>query len=183
MQLSSVCIVVAVAILASCQADNALIVSEDKSDDALPQPVAASDPSVQGPPPPRFLPTHEWQNVLPGQAIPAGLHIQLDMQTGVKQAKLMPGQNPEDYLPAATSAKQPHLKPALTAEQQRLREIGPALAKLDDGPANSSTMDAERVQQLTEHMAKLWDSMIQDENRLVSMLSDMPCDCMTKDAG
>nr|XP_008113583.1 PREDICTED: nucleotide exchange factor SIL1 isoform X1 [Anolis carolinensis] len=38
-----------------------------------------------------FYPTNQWQRVQPGQAVPAGLHVQLNLQTGEKLAKL-----PED---------------------------------------------------------------------------------------
>eukprot|EP00049_Salpingoeca_infusionum_P000450 m.40016 g.40016 ORF g.40016 m.40016 type:complete len:554 (-) comp10384_c0_seq2:478-2139(-) len=38
---------------------------------------------------PVFVPTDEWQDILPGQAIPPGLHVAIDMQTGRKQAKLL----------------------------------------------------------------------------------------------
>eukprot|EP00049_Salpingoeca_infusionum_P000448 m.40006 g.40006 ORF g.40006 m.40006 type:complete len:172 (-) comp10384_c0_seq1:1936-2451(-) len=31
---------------------------------------------------PVFVPTDEWQDILPGQAIPPGLHVAIDMQTG-----------------------------------------------------------------------------------------------------
>ena len=37
----------------------------------------------------RFIPTHEWQVIKNGQAIPAGLHVRMNFQTGVKEAKLM----------------------------------------------------------------------------------------------
>jgi hypothetical protein len=30
----------------------------------------------------KFIPTHEWQEVGPDQAIPPGLHVRLDFQTG-----------------------------------------------------------------------------------------------------
>eukprot|EP00039_Didymoeca_costata_P025265 m.12740 g.12740 ORF g.12740 m.12740 type:complete len:351 (+) comp4730_c0_seq1:100-1152(+) len=36
-----------------------------------------------------FVATHEWQVVEEGQAVPPGLHIKMDMQTGKKMAKLM----------------------------------------------------------------------------------------------
>ena len=32
-----------------------------------------------------FVPTLEWQVIKPGQAIPPGLHVRLNMQTGVKE--------------------------------------------------------------------------------------------------
>jgi len=39
--------------------------------------------------PGEFIPTHEWQVVQEGQAVPAGLHIKFDMTTGGKWAKLL----------------------------------------------------------------------------------------------
>ncbi|CAG8599695.1 9548_t:CDS:2 [Ambispora leptoticha] len=36
-----------------------------------------------------FQPTNEFQNVLEGQEVPAGLHIRVDINTGMKQAKLL----------------------------------------------------------------------------------------------
>jgi len=42
-----------------------------------------------GPPAPPFVATEEWQAVQPGQSVPAGLHVSIDMQTGEKKAKLM----------------------------------------------------------------------------------------------
>ena len=37
----------------------------------------------------RFIPTHEWQRIREGQSIPAGLHVRMNFQTGIKEAKLM----------------------------------------------------------------------------------------------
>ncbi|XP_078724150.1 nucleotide exchange factor SIL1 isoform X1 [Lampetra fluviatilis] len=36
-----------------------------------------------------FHPTSEWQSLKPGQAVPAGLHIRLNLQTGEREAKLL----------------------------------------------------------------------------------------------
>ncbi|CAF3297776.1 unnamed protein product [Rotaria sp. Silwood2] len=36
-----------------------------------------------------FIPTNEWQIVKEGQAIPPGLHIRLNLQTGLREAKLL----------------------------------------------------------------------------------------------
>ena len=36
-----------------------------------------------------FVATNEWQEIKPGQAIPQGLHVRMDMQTGKKEARLM----------------------------------------------------------------------------------------------
>ncbi|XP_059681349.1 nucleotide exchange factor SIL1 isoform X2 [Gavia stellata] len=35
-----------------------------------------------------FYPTHQWQTVRPGQAVPAGSHVRLNLQTGDREAKL-----------------------------------------------------------------------------------------------
>ncbi|ALC46903.1 CG10420 [Drosophila busckii] len=36
-----------------------------------------------------FVATHEWQVIREGQGIPKGLHVRINMQTGVKEAKLL----------------------------------------------------------------------------------------------
>lgn len=38
-----------------------------------------------------FVPTNEWQIIQEDQPIPPGLHVQIDLQTGEKKAKLMEG--------------------------------------------------------------------------------------------
>ena len=43
-----------------------------------------------------FQPTHEWKTVEEGQAIPPGLHVRMNMQTGAREAKLMSDSNPEE---------------------------------------------------------------------------------------
>ena len=37
----------------------------------------------------KFVPTREWQEVKRGQSIPAGLHVRMNLQTGLREAKLM----------------------------------------------------------------------------------------------
>ncbi|ETI49431.1 hypothetical protein F441_06746 [Phytophthora nicotianae CJ01A1] len=39
--------------------------------------------------PPEFIPTKEWQDILPNQAIPPGLYIRVNLETGKKEAKLL----------------------------------------------------------------------------------------------
>jgi len=39
--------------------------------------------------PGEFIPTNEWQIVKDGQMIPGGLHIRMDLSTGLKEAKLL----------------------------------------------------------------------------------------------
>ncbi|XP_065649222.1 nucleotide exchange factor SIL1 isoform X2 [Hydra vulgaris] len=36
-----------------------------------------------------FIPTNEWQVIKPGQSIPAGLHVRMNFETGIKEAKII----------------------------------------------------------------------------------------------
>uniref|UniRef100_A0A914UK92 Uncharacterized protein n=1 Tax=Plectus sambesii TaxID=2011161 RepID=A0A914UK92_9BILA len=67
-----------------------IVASEGNEDDIAT--VVASDAEEQSEPPTSdevFVATNEWQVVKPGQHIPAGLHVRLNLQTGEKTAKLM----------------------------------------------------------------------------------------------
>ncbi|XP_072026976.1 nucleotide exchange factor SIL1-like [Amphiura filiformis] len=44
-----------------------------------------------------FQPTSKWQTIKAGQAIPAGLHVQINLETGLKEAKLMEGDDGSRY--------------------------------------------------------------------------------------
>ena len=44
-----------------------------------------------------FQPTSDWQSIKPGQGIPAGLHVRMNLQTGEKEAKLMEGDDGSKY--------------------------------------------------------------------------------------
>lgn len=43
-----------------------------------------------------FIPTNQWQQILPGQAVPAGLHVKINLETGEKEAKLIEEENEEE---------------------------------------------------------------------------------------
>ena len=43
-----------------------------------------------------FIPTNQWQQILPGQAVPAGLHLRINLATGEKEAKLIKEDDEED---------------------------------------------------------------------------------------
>lgn len=44
-----------------------------------------------------FQPTSDWQTIQPGQGIPPGLHVRMNLQTGKKEAKLMDGDDGSKY--------------------------------------------------------------------------------------
>ena len=72
-----------------------------------------------------FEPTHEWKTVRDGQAVPPGLHIRMNLETGQRQAKLLSETNTdnsakesgttqgkEDETLTGTYAKTPQQKPS-----------------------------------------------------------------------
>jgi len=67
--------------LIQCQ-DLVLVKSEEHDDESHVDTVEVSTGEV-------FVPTDEWQEIINGQAIPAGLHVRINMETGKKEAKIM----------------------------------------------------------------------------------------------
>ncbi|KUF99236.1 Eukaryotic translation initiation factor 4E type 2 [Phytophthora nicotianae] len=48
-----------------------------------------SEPDTSGVTVPEFVATNEWQELLPGQGVPRGLHVRLNLETGKREAKLV----------------------------------------------------------------------------------------------
>lgn len=61
-----------------------------------------------------FVPTNEWQVVKDNQAIPAGLHVRMNFQTGIKEAKLL--ENDESI--ENESQKSLNLGPKITIDRR-----------------------------------------------------------------
>ncbi|XP_057307365.1 nucleotide exchange factor SIL1-like [Hydractinia symbiolongicarpus] len=59
-----------------------------------------------------FVPTNEWQVVKDSQAIPAGLHVRMNFQTGIKEAKLLK----DDESIENESPKSVNLAPKITVD-------------------------------------------------------------------
>ena len=68
----------------------------------------------------RFIPTHEWQVIKKGQSIPAGLHVRMDFQTGIKEAKLLETEGSE----------KPKIK--FSEEETKKTRKGPKIILADD---------------------------------------------------
>ncbi|XP_045189299.2 nucleotide exchange factor SIL1-like [Mercenaria mercenaria] len=64
--------------------DNGVSLEDDSGEDQ-------STPDALEPDSDPFHPTNEWQTVKAGQKIPAGLHVRMNFETGLKEAKLMDG--------------------------------------------------------------------------------------------
>ena len=83
------------------------------------------------PPPPEFIPTHEWQEVMDGQPVPRGLFIRFDLEKGKKWAKLNDGNDADsaasEQYSIRVSEKDPSvvLETNLDTEQQSELEVEP----------------------------------------------------------
>lgn len=75
----------------------ALTVVEDVDDDNGDVTVENGDSEEKIDPLDVFYPTKDWKTVKQGQAIPAGLHVRLNLETGQREAKLMEGDEGHKY--------------------------------------------------------------------------------------
>lgn len=125
-----------------CQvhASNALTLTEVEVDVQADNHAAAAAPPTTIPTAaaaavlPEFVPTNEWQTVLPGQSIPPGLWVRVDMSTGVKTARLLPEEEQNDLArrraaAAASRASSASNELALVPEDEAEGKAGSA-----DGP-------------------------------------------------
>ena len=82
-----------------------------------------------------FIPTREWQVVDDGQSIPPGLHVRINLATGLKEAKLLDpeeggeadhvlsvARSDKDILPVGMATPHQAFKP--TGDQRRLHHYG-----------------------------------------------------------
>eukprot|EP00731_Ephydatia_muelleri_P021102 Em0013g829a len=85
-----------------------------------------------------FIPTNEWQVVDDGQSIPPGLHVRINFETGVKEAKLL---DPED------KGEADHVTTVDSSDDHRVTaDVGVAKATFsDDSKAFKPTGDQRRV--------------------------------------
>lgn len=67
-----------------------------------------------------FIPTKEWQKIKPGQAIPRGLHVRLNIQTGEREARLLQEENSDGQdtsSPVTAEQEKNHLHDHYTLEE------------------------------------------------------------------
>ena len=83
-----------------------------------------------------FIPTSEWQTVKENQAIPKGLHIRLNMQTGAKEAKLL-DEDPDGEKMRAINKDLFKEKLPMASRKLDPEEIKSALKNLKDKSSNT----------------------------------------------
>lgn len=95
-----------------------------------------------------FQPTAEWQTIQPGQGIPPGLHVRMNLQTGQKEAKLLDGDDGMKYK-SNKDSKQKFIKiDQNIISKQRLKE---ALKDFRDKFHSEST-DGENSEKLQNEL-------------------------------
>ncbi|TDH70715.1 hypothetical protein CCR75_008874 [Bremia lactucae] len=63
--------------------------TDDQSKKSVDVEVTEVEPNGNDKPVPEFVATNEWQDLLPGQGVPRGLHMRLNLETGKREAKLV----------------------------------------------------------------------------------------------
>lgn len=87
-----------------------------------------------------FYPTNQWQVVYPGQAIPAGLHVQLNLQTGERLAKLPDDNNEKSDLKDSPKTKRlGHVD--IDPSSFTTQELKKALAKMKESLKTDDTLE------------------------------------------
>lgn len=95
-----------------------------------------------------FQPTAEWQTIQPGQGIPPGLHVRMNLQTGQKEAKLLDGDDGMKYK-SNKDSKQKFIKiDQNIISKQRLKE---ALKDFRD-KFHSESPDGENSEKLQNEL-------------------------------
>ncbi|XP_060088960.1 nucleotide exchange factor SIL1 isoform X2 [Heteronotia binoei] len=93
-----------------------------------------------------FYPTHQWQTVRPGQALPAGLHVQLNLQTGERLARLPNNENEKGDV--KDPSKNKRLGPIdLDPSSFTTQELKKALAKMKESMKVDDTLEQKAHQE------------------------------------
>ncbi|XP_010612086.1 nucleotide exchange factor SIL1 isoform X2 [Fukomys damarensis] len=86
-----------------------------------------------------FQPTHEWQALRPGQAVPAGSHVRLNLQTGAREVKLQYEDKFQSNLKRLKKGKRLDINTNTYTSQ----DLKSALAKFKEGAQTESSKEDE----------------------------------------
>ncbi|XP_054245180.1 nucleotide exchange factor SIL1 [Indicator indicator] len=124
-----------------------------------------------------FYPTHQWQTLRPGQAVPAGSHVRLNLQTGEREAKLPDSEDGNSE--AREERRRKRLgKVDVDANSFTSQELKKALAKMKESEKAERKAHEEEVrkkfrpiEQLKEEFEKLNVKMETDYEIMVKLIS------------
>ncbi|XP_075298276.1 nucleotide exchange factor SIL1 isoform X1 [Opisthocomus hoazin] len=134
-----------------------------------------------------FYPTHQWQTIRPGQAVPAGSHVRLNLQTGHREAKLPDSESGESA--AREERRRKRLgKVDVDANSFTSQELKKALAKMKESEKAERKAHEEGVrkkfrpiEQLKEEFEKLNMKMETDYEIMVKLISKFNSSASTLD--
>ncbi|CAG0913381.1 unnamed protein product [Notodromas monacha] len=98
-----------------------------------------------------FVATSEWQEIQPGQAIPRGLHVRIDMTTGKREAKLL---DPSENRSGGSVASIPVEKSEHPVDEARdartftHEELVEAMRKMPSGNDDSKSENSEHMAEI-----------------------------------
>ncbi|KAL0973984.1 hypothetical protein UPYG_G00213880 [Umbra pygmaea] len=122
-----------------------------------------------------FHPTDQWQTLKPGQAVPRGSHVRLNLQTGQREVKVGEHQVLEHQTDGKRQETEDRLGPSFSAE-----ELKKALKNMKEGVDNETSDEEKKakealkarfrpMEELKKDMASL-DMLIQSDFQVISKL-------------
>ncbi|XP_035745113.1 nucleotide exchange factor SIL1 isoform X1 [Egretta garzetta] len=134
-----------------------------------------------------FYPTHQWQTIRPGQAVPAGSHVRLNLQTGDREAKL-----PDSEIGKSDTREERRRKRLgkvdVDSNSFTSQELKKALAKMKESEKAERKAHEEEVrkkfrpiEQLKEEFEKLNMKMETDYEIMVKLISKFNSSASTLD--
>ncbi|NXI34561.1 SIL1 factor, partial [Galbula dea] len=134
-----------------------------------------------------FYPTHQWQTLRPGQAVPAGSHVRLNLQTGEREAKLPASDNGKSDMGGERRRKRLG-KVNIDSNSFTSQELKKALAKMKESEKAERKAHEEEVrkkfrpiEQLKEEFEKLNVKMETDYEIMVKLISKFNSSASTLD--
>ncbi|KAM6122997.1 nucleotide exchange factor SIL1 [Phoenicopterus ruber ruber] len=134
-----------------------------------------------------FYPTDQWQTIRPGQAVPAGSHVRLNLQTGDREAKLPDSENGRSDTREERRRKRLG-KVDVDSNSFTSQELKKALAKMKESEKAERKAHEEEVkkkfrpiEQLKEEFEKLNVKMETDYEIMVKLISKFNSSASTLD--
>ncbi|XP_045856332.1 nucleotide exchange factor SIL1 isoform X4 [Meles meles] len=109
-----------------------------------------------------FHPTHEWQALRPGQAVPAGSHVRLNLQTGAREVKLQE----EDKFRSNLKGLKKGRRLDISTNTYTSQDLKSALAKFKEGAEVESSKEDKARQAKVKRLFRPIEELKKDFEEL-----------------
>ncbi|XP_060152256.1 nucleotide exchange factor SIL1 isoform X1 [Globicephala melas] len=109
-----------------------------------------------------FYPTHEWQALRPGHAVPAGSHVRLNLQTGAREVKLQDEDKLRNNLKGLKKGKRLDINTNTYTSQ----DLKSALAKFKEGADMESSKEDKARQAKVKRLFRPIEELKKDFEEL-----------------